>query len=319
MLYMTTVANRAERAEAFSREYAVSTFDGQGDNLMSITELLDQGSTISGNASQLDEKYARRMQLLDTRKRLNKTLQEVTSTASDLRAQLLLVNNTISPVKEAINILSDTIKDSQQVITDCEAKKAELEGIYINKCEEYDRLIAISAQLREKNEIMKNQLEEITETTEYSGSEAKGSSITDALKNNDPSISTRFGIARRHHELESDQVVQSTSSALMQEAEALRQAIADKQKDIQHSRQSAERIEASTAELRGLITQLSSVLTQPSSTMYGPPGSDIYLIAPCRHLIVTIGSPLVPQRDRCPKCYARVTDILKVEQYKNTV
>lgn len=41
---MATVANRAERAEAFSREYAVSTFDGQGDNLMSITELLDQGA-----------------------------------------------------------------------------------------------------------------------------------------------------------------------------------------------------------------------------------------------------------------------------------
>ncbi|EFO63300.1 Protein 21.1 [Giardia lamblia P15] len=313
------MATVSSRAEALSREYAVSAFDSQGDNLMSITELLDQGSMISGHASQLDEKYAKRMQLLDTRKRLSKTLQEITSTASDLRSRLLLINSTINPVKEAINILSCTIKDSQQVIVDCEAKKTELEGIYINKCEEYDRLIAASAQLRERNEIMKNQLGELAETTEHSGAEVKGGSISDALKNNDPSLSTRFGIARRHHELESDQVVQSTSSALTQEAEALKQAIANKQKDIQHSRQSAERIEASAAELRGLITQLSGVLAQPSSTMYGPPGSDIYLIAPCRHLIVTIGSPLIPQRDRCPKCYARVTDVLKIEQYKNTM
>ncbi|EET01551.1 Protein 21.1 [Giardia duodenalis ATCC 50581] len=316
------MASAASQAEAFSREYAVSTFDGQGDNLMSITELLDQGSMVSGHASQLDEKYARRMQLLDTRKRLRKTLQEVTSTASDLRAQLLSINNTINPVKEAINILSDTIKDSQQVITDCEAKKLELENVYISKCEEYDGLIATSAQLRESNEAMKKQLEELLETNECSDAEnleARGGSIASALRNNDPSISTKYGIARRHQALEPDHMLQNTSSALVQEADALKQAIADKQRDIQHSRQNAERLEASAVELRGLITQLSSVLAQPSSTMYGPPGSQVYLVAPCRHLIVTIGNPLVPQRDRCPRCYARVTDILKVEQYRSTV
>ncbi|KWX13276.1 Protein 21.1 [Giardia duodenalis assemblage B] len=318
---MLSMANAASQAEAFSREYAVSTFDGQGDNLMSITELLDQGSMVSGHASQLDEKYARRMQLLDTRKRLRKTLQEVTSTASDLRAQLLSINNTINPVKEAINILSDTIKDSQQVITDCEAKKLELENVYISKCEEYDGLIATSAQLRESNEAMKKQLEELLETSECSDAEnleARGGSIASALRNNDPSISTKYGIARRHQALEPDHMLRTRvvhcSGSRCLEAGYRRQA-----EDIQHSRQNAERLEASAVELRGLITQLSSVLAQPSSTMYGPPGSQVYLVAPCRHLIVTIGNPLVPQRDRCPRCYVRVTDILKVEQYRSTV
>lgn len=318
---MATTANRAEQFQ-LPREYAVSTLDGQADNLMSITELLDPGSMSSGHMSQLDEKYAKRMHLLDTRRRLNKNLQEVTSIASDLRAQLLSINNTISPVKEAINILSDTIRDSQQVIVSCEAKKLELENIYMNKCEEYDGLISMAAQLREKNEDMKRQLGELVESTEYSEAdnvEARGSSIADILKNNDPVISTRFGVARRHQDLESDQTLQDASNALEQEADALKQAIAEKQRDIQHSRQSAERLETSAAELRGLITQLSGVLSQPSSIMYGPPGSHIYFIAPCRHLIVTIGNPLVPQKDRCPKCCARVTDILRVEQHKNTV
>lgn len=316
---MTTATSRGEQ---FSREYAVSTFDGQADNLLSITELLDTGSMTSGHMSQLDEKYAKRMQLLDTRRRLTKTLKEVTTAASDLRSQLLSINNAISPVKVAIGILSETIRDSQQVITDCEAKKLELEKVYMKKCEEYDELIFAASKLREKNEDMKRQLGELVESAEHShvnGEDVQRGSIADILKNNDPVISTRFGIARRHQDLESDQTLQETSNLLEQEANALKQAIAKKQVDIQHNRQNAEKLEASATELRGLITQLSSVLSQPSSTMHGPPGSQIYFIAPCKHLVVTIGAPLVPQKDRCPRCYARVTDILKVEQYKNIV
>lgn len=263
-------------------------------------------TSMTSRLSNLEEKYFTRGQLLEEKATLEAELESITQDAAELRAKLLMANTDLGPVKGTLEGFEETVRACKAEIG---ARDSEIEAIKADmavKTRRHEELTAKAVQLHDRVSMLEGTMR------------AHADAIMQAAAGID--AARRLELGEDFDDDDNQTLRDAERAAQREELNEMRrkedeiQAIIDaRDTELNTARTETYKSDQEVNEMRGLITRLSSMMSQRPAGMTGPPGSNLYVIGPCNHMILSVGQPMVINRDRCPKCCARVTKLVKIE------